>query len=79
MRVTMDEIVRILLEAVPPESPKQYAPDVALTEAGLDSLDVSNFLLMIEETYDIKIPDEDLDTLNTLDEIVAYVNGKSAA
>jgi len=47
-----------------------------LSESGVDSLDFANVLLMIEEKYEIKIPDEDMDELTTLSEIEGYIRKK---
>ena len=79
MAISRDELLTILLEAVPPQAPRQYDPDKKLTESGLDSLDVSNFLLLVEERYDLKILDEDFERINTLNDVVAYVNARLAA
>jgi acyl carrier protein len=49
-------------------------PDVPLTEQGLDSLDLMTVFLEIEETYHIKVPDQDYERLRTADEIAAYLN-----
>lgn len=45
-------------------------------EQGVDSLDFSGVLFNIEEAFDIEIPDEDIDKLQTVNAIVEYVNGK---
>ena len=48
----------------------------SLTDAGVDSLELSLVLLGIEEKYDIKIPDEDIEKLMTIDEIIKYLSEK---
>ena len=45
-----------------------------LKEQGLDSLDTYNLLLSIEETFGVQVPDEDIEDLETIDAVVAYVN-----
>lgn len=45
-----------------------------LSEQGLDSLDMLDLLLCLEQGYSIKIPDEDLNQLRTLNDFVAYIN-----
>ncbi len=50
--------------------------DTSLTEAGVDSLDMANILLGIEEKYEVKIPDEDMDQLDSIDAIVKYLASK---
>lgn len=38
-----------------------------------DSLDVIEMLMMLEEEFDIEIPDKDLDDLNTVGDVVEYI------
>ena len=40
----------------------------------LDSLDMLDFFLNIEDTYKITIPDDDLLKLKTLEDYVNYIN-----
>lgn len=44
-----------------------------LKEAGIDSLDIMTFFLGIEERFNVKIPNEDIDALDTIDNIIAYL------
>ncbi len=48
-----------------------------LRDIGVDSLDLSGILLEVEEKYGVKVPDEDINRLQTIDNIVDYVNEKS--
>jgi acyl carrier protein len=49
--------------------------DMLLRDAGIDSLDMMNVFLAIEEKFAIRIPDEDINKLDTIDNIVLYLNG----
>jgi len=40
---------------------------------GLDSMDIASLLLALEESHGIKIPDQDVDKLDTVEDIVAYL------
>ncbi len=42
----------------------------------VDSLDMLDFYLNLEETYEIQVPDEDIERLKTFNEIKAYVEEK---
>ena len=44
-----------------------------MTDLGLDSLDVVEFVARVEEVYRVSVPDEDWQELRTLDCIAAYV------
>jgi len=48
-------------------------PEKSFFEYGLDSLDTSNILLAIEDKYDISIPDDKLDSLSSVANIVNYL------
>lgn len=50
--------------------------DLALSEQGVDSLDIVNVYLLLEEKFNISIPDEDLNQVKTIDSIIEYINSK---
>ena len=50
--------------------------EVSLIEQGIDSLDMLNVYLLIEEKYNIKIPDEDIPKLTSIKNIVDYIKSK---
>jgi len=42
----------------------------------VDSLDMLDFYLNLEETYEIQVPDQDIEKLKTFNDIKAYVEEK---
>ena len=48
-----------------------------LKEYGIDSLDMYSILLKLEVTFEIKIPDEDVDKLDNLKNIMNYIKEES--
>jgi len=50
--------------------------DRVLREIGLDSLDFMSILFSVQEKYNIDIPDEDIDGLNTLNKLIRYIDEK---
>lgn len=48
----------------------------SLHSQGVDSLDLMDFYLNIEDEYGIQIPDTDVDSLLSIEDFVTYVNGK---
>ena len=42
---------------------------------GIDSLDIFNILLQIEEAYKVKIPDSDIEKLSSIEAVAKYLNG----
>ncbi|WP_024803526.1 acyl carrier protein [Nocardia sp. BMG51109] len=49
-------------------------PDVPLEDQGIDSMDMTTLLVRIERTYSVAIPATVADELQTLDQLVDYVN-----
>lgn len=52
--------------------------DTALTDLGFDSLDQAGFLLRIDEDYGIKIPDEQANQLQSINDYVRHILNQQA-
>ena len=42
-------------------------------DLGVDSLDLFELVMALDEEYDLEIPTEDLEKLNTVGEVAAYI------
>ena len=55
-------------------------PDVTIDDSfedlGMDSLDMVELVLILEEKFEIEIPDQDAEKLSTVRDIVEYVENK---
>jgi acyl carrier protein len=76
MKATIDNIKEVIAEAEVLGDISEMKNDIALRDQGIDSLDVVNVYLLLEEKFDIKIPDEDLSQVRTINNIVEYINKK---
>lgn len=76
MKATVENVKEIIAEADVLSSVEEMVNDVPLREQGIDSLDVVNVYLLLEEKFNVKIPDEDLNQVQTIDNIVEYINKK---
>ncbi len=76
MKATVENVKEVIVEADVLGDVEQMQSDIALSEQGIDSLDVVNVYLLLEEKFNVKIPDEDLDKVSTIDEIVKYINAQ---
>jgi len=76
MKATIENVKEIIVEADVLGDVDEMKSDVALSEQGIDSLDVVNVYLLLEEKFDVQIPDEDLDKVTTINSIVEYINNK---
>ncbi len=52
------------------------ALDTSLKDLGVDSLDVAGIFLAIYEELGVRVPDEEIDRLNTVRLITRYLDGK---
>lgn len=76
MKATIENVREVIAEAEVLGDVSDMKNDIALTEQGIDSLDVVNIYLLLEEKFGIKIPDEDLGKVQTIDDIIEYINTK---
>jgi acyl carrier protein len=68
------DVLRVEIRKVKDSLPVDVAADALLmTDLGLDSLDVVEFVARVEEVYRVSVPDEDWQRLRTLDCIADYV------
>ena len=60
------------------------AADEVTTEAsfiedlGADSLDIVELIMALEEEYDMEIPDEDAEKIQTVNDVISYIQGRQA-
>lgn len=75
-KVTLEQILETIESAnlVKDVNALDYAKP--LREQGIDSLDFSGVLFNMEEVFGIEIPDTDIDDLQTINDILVYVNKK---
>ena len=50
-----------------------------IDDLGADSLDIVELVMSLEEEFDIEIPDDDAEKIQTIGDAIAYVKEKSEA
>lgn len=76
MKATVENVKEVIVEAEVLGDVDEMKNDIPLSEQGIDSLDVVNVYLLLEEKFEISIPDEDLPQVQTIDNLVEYINNK---
>jgi len=66
-------IEKIIAEQVGIEQDTIKPGDNIMDDLGADSLDTVEIIMKIEEEYDITIPDEDVEEMRTVQDILDYV------
>ena len=75
-----ETVIRLLGEITPEADPTRLEPDVDVrSQLDLDSMDFLNFVISVEQELGVGIPEAEYDRLRTLDEFVAYLDGRLAA
>lgn len=75
---TIEEIKEILKAEVSRVNVDEIPADGLLSDYDIDSLDRSSVFMAIEDKYNISIPDNDIGKLNSINNIIDYVNEKEA-
>ena len=58
-------------------SGSEITPDANFVkDLGIDSLDYAELVMEFEQTFDIKIPDDDAEKLQTISQAVSYIQEK---
>lgn len=70
MKEILAEQLDVDIESITPET------DIA-DDLGADSLDVVEMLMTVEEEFDIEIPDEEIENLKTVGQVVDYIKENS--
>jgi acyl carrier protein len=52
---------------------EELKPETTFQELGYDSLDAVEVVMLLEEEFDIVMPDEDADSIDTVGQMISYV------
>mgnify|MGYP000645493588 FL=1 len=74
--MVFDKIKDIIVEQLDVEE-DAVTMEASITEdLGADSLDVVELVMSIEESFDVEIPDEEVENIKTVGDIVKYIENK---
>lgn len=74
--MVFDKIKDIIVEQLDVED-DAVTMEASITEdLGADSLDVVDLVMSIEESFDVEIPDEEVENIKTVGDIVKYIENK---
>jgi acyl carrier protein len=75
-----DEIVERIKNIIVEQlgvSLEEVTPEASFIEdLGADSLDIVELIMALEEEYDMEIPDEDAEKIQTVNDVINYVQSK---
>ncbi len=73
----IDDIKEVVVEqlSVNPDEVKEESKFVE--DLGADSLDVVELVMALEEKFDIEIPDDEAEKIQTVQDVLSYVESKA--
>lgn len=78
MEITLENIKEIFKREVDPRVDiDNFNPDQSIMQQGVDSLDRSSVFLALEEKFNVKITDGQIDQLGTLNSILDFIQQSS--
>ena len=68
-----DRVREIIVDQLGVESDKVTADAKFIEDLGADSLDTVELVMAFEENFDIEVPDEEAEKLQSVADVVAYI------
>lgn len=75
--MVFDKVKSIIVEQLDADEADVTMDASIQDDLGADSLDVVDLVMSIEESFDIEIPDEEVEGIKTVGDIVKYIESKT--
>lgn len=72
----IDDIKEVVVEQLGVNADEVKDDAKFVEDLGADSLDVVELVMALEEKFDIEIPDDEAEKIQTLNDVVAYIESK---
>jgi acyl carrier protein len=76
MMALIDDIREVVVEQLSVNADEVKNDAKFVEDLGADSLDVVELVMALEEKFDIEIPDDEAEKIQTLNDVVAYIESK---
>lgn len=73
-----EQVKKILCDQLDLDEEQVTEDSEVIDDLGTDSLDIVDLVMTLEEEFDTEIPDEDIENLRTVGDIVKYIEERSA-
>ena len=73
----LDKVKKILVDQLDVEESAITPDSSIIDDLGADSLDIVDMVMSLEEEFDVEIPDEEIESMKTVGDIVKFIESKS--
>ena len=73
---TEEKVKRIISEQLACDEEDVTLKSTLTEDLGADSLDIVELVMQFEEAFDLEIPDEDVEGIKTVKEVIDYLTSK---
>ena len=75
--MVFEKVKNILVDQLDVDEDSVTLDSALSDDLGADSLDVVDMVMSLEEEFDMEIPDEEIETMKTVGDIVKYIESKN--
>jgi acyl carrier protein len=75
--MVFDKVRAILVDQLDVDEDAVTMESSISEDLGADSLDVVDMVMSLEEEFDVEIPDEEIESMKTVGDIVKYIESKN--
>lgn len=75
--MVFDKVKAILVDQLDIEEDSVTMESLIADDLGADSLDVVDMVMSLEEEFDLEIPDEEIENIKTVGDIVKFIESKN--
>ncbi len=72
-----DKVKSILVDQLDVEDETVTMESLISDDLGADSLDIVDMVMSLEEEFDVEIPDEEIENMKTVGDVVRFIESKS--
>jgi len=78
MSTTLDRVKKVVVDRLKVSADEVTEAASFVDDLGADSLDVVDLVIGFEDEFEIQIPDEDAEKIQTVKQAVEYIDAKAA-
>lgn len=75
--MVFEKVKKILVDQLDADEDAVSMESSITDDLGADSLDVVDMVMSLEEEFDMEIPDEEIEAMKTVGDIVRYIESKN--